>query len=70
MVDLAFDRFNDRMLGLGSGTDPVLLQINTATGAATALGTITGSGETVAVSLAVRASNGAIFMHGVATDRE
>ena len=71
IVDLAYDRLNNRMLAIGSGTNPVLLSINTATGAASLVGagTITGTTETVAVSLAVRASDGAIFIHGVATDR-
>lgn len=70
ITDLAYDRFTDRMLGVTSGSGaPVIYVINTSTGAATLIGPVTGITETVPVSMAVRASDGMIFLHGVGSDR-
>jgi len=71
--DLSFDRVNNRMLGIGTagvaGSGARLYSINTSTGAATNLGSITNFTDGFTVSLAVRPSDGRIFAHGIETDR-
>lgn len=71
--DLSYDRFSNRMLGIGTpgtaGGGARLYSINTTTGVATNLGSIGGFTEGFTVSLAVRPSDGLIFAHGIETDR-
>lgn len=68
--DLSYDRFNNRMLAIAIGlSNPEVYSINTSTGAATSLGAVTGTSESVAVAFAVRPSDGAMFMFGVNTNR-
>ena len=72
--DMSYDHFSGRMLGIGtsgvSGSGARLYEINTTTGVATSLGTIGGGfTEGFTVSMAVRPSDGLIFLHGIESDR-
>lgn len=73
VTDLSWDTVGNRMLALGSsgaaGSAPSLYSVNTATGAASLVGTVSGAVlDGLDVSLAVR-GDGRIFIHGVVTDR-
>lgn len=72
ITDLSWDADNGRMLALATlgqtNTAPRLYSVNTATGALTNIGDVTGVNDGVDVSLAVR-GDGRIFLHGLVTDR-
>ena len=71
--DLSYDHFQSRMLAVGNagtaGSGARLYEIDLVTGDAALLGPVGNLTEGFAVSLAVRPSDGLIFLHGIETDR-
>lgn len=71
--DLSYDHFQSRMLAVGNagtaGAGARLYEIDLMTGDAALLGPVGNLTEGFATSLAVRPSDGLIFLHGIETDR-